>query len=235
MADSMEEGADVIQWTCTGNASQKWYVHMVLDPLDGELIRDFDRLQNACADAWAIRTDLQNGALVYGDREVTYTELPAALEGAEYVVTPCDAKNLTGELAAFTAAEDMTVYVALDARVTSTPSWLADWTRTEMTCRNSNDVEYVLYARQAAQGEVITLGANEQASGCVQYTVMAVRAQAAALTGDVDGNGVLGVNDAVGLQKWLVRCGTLVNDGDINGDGVVNVIDLALLKAMLTA
>ncbi|MBQ8926685.1 MAG: RICIN domain-containing protein [Oscillospiraceae bacterium] len=238
IADSKDEGADVIQWTCTGNNSQKWYVSMVLDPLQGELIRDFDRLNNTYAGAWAIKSDLQDGALLFGDREVTYTGLPEALLGAEYVMTPCDAKNLTGDLAEFTAAEDLTVYAAFDARVTTPPAWLSDWTKTELTFRNSNDVQFVVYAREVQQGERVTLGENGQSSGCVNYTVMAVKkAEEQALTGDIDDNGVLGVTDAVMLQKWLLRAGTLTNgkNADINGDGIINVIDLTLLKRMLTA
>ena len=52
---------------------------MVLDPLNGTLIRNFDRLQSEYADAWSIETGLAAGAPVYGDREVTYTAVPDAL------------------------------------------------------------------------------------------------------------------------------------------------------------
>ena len=122
--------------------------------------------------------------------------------------------------------------------MTTPPAWLSDWTKTELTFRNSNDVQFVVYAREVQQGERVTLGENGQSSGCVNYTVMAVKkAEEQALTGDIDDNGVLGVTDAVMLQKWLLRAGTLTNgkNADINGDGIINVIDLTLLKRMLTA
>ena len=234
ISDSKEDGADVIQWTSTGNDSQKWIVSMVLDPLNGTLIREFDRLQSEYAGAWSIESGLSEGALVYGDREVTYTAVPDALSGAEYVRTPCDAKNLSGTLAEFTAAEPVTVYVALDSRVEQAPAWLSGWTKTDLALTNSNNVSYVLYAKNTGAGETVTLGENGQTSGCVNYTVIAAKMKAA---GDLDGDGALTVSDAVLLQKWLLHePGTQLYDwtaGELSGDGRLTAADLTLMKRLL--
>ena len=60
---------------------------------------------------------------------------------------------------------------------------------------------------------------------------------AAALPGDLDGDGVLTVTDAVLLQRYLLGADTLTQGqwqvADCNADGVVNGFDLALLRQKL--
>jgi len=127
---------------------------------------------------WQSGTNLQLGSTVYGDRTFTYTSLPDVLHGAAYVMTACDSKNFTGDLAQLTAESDQIVYVAMDTRVSTAPVWLSDWTlQADMTAEASDGnqtVTYRLYSRAVEAGETITLGTNGQASGCVGYTVMTV-------------------------------------------------------------
>ena len=56
-----------------------------------------------------------------------------------------------------------------------------------------------------------------------------------AVAGDVNGDGMCSVLDAVVLQKWLLAVPevTITEDADMNGDGMINIIDLALLKKRL--
>lgn len=153
--------------------------------LTGTLISNVHVYDTENSSDWSIYTDLQLGELVYGDRdEVTYTTLPDALVGAEYVRTACDSKNYTNDLATLTAAENIDVYVALDKRVTdnTVPSWLSGWTATGLTATSSNDVTFNLYKKSVAANETITLGSNGQPSGCVGYTVMAVASTEEATT-----------------------------------------------------
>ena len=227
----------MIQWTSTGNDSQKWIVSTVLDPLNGTLIREFDRLQSEYAGSWSIESGLSEGALVYGDRDVTYTAVPDALSGAEYVRTPCDAKNLSGTLAEFTVSEPVTVYAALDSRVEQAPAWLSGWTKTDLALSNSNNVSYVLYAKEMDAGETVVLGENGQTAGCVNYTVAVTAKQAAPVTGDIDADGLCGKTDLVMMREYLLTAGTLTPEqaaiADINSDGRLNAADLTLLKQML--
>lgn len=102
------------------------------------------------------------------------------------------------------------VYTALDSRVTALPAWLKDWTATGLTAENDKGVQFVLYSRQAANGEQITLGSNGQSSGCVGYAVFAVGASR--LAGDVNGDGAFSIANVVSLQKWL-RGGDLLPIG----------------------
>ena len=125
------------------------------------------------------------------------------------------------------------MYTALDSRVTALPAWLKDWTATGLTAETDKGVQFVLYSRQAAKGEQITLGSNGQSSGCVGYAVFAVGASR--LAGDVNGDGAFSIADAVSLQKWLCG-GDPLSDwqaGDLNGDGRIDSVDLCMMKRML--
>lgn len=232
-AGSKEEGANVVQWARDGSDNQKWMLEQRIEPLEGTLIRSL-LVQDRENDAdWSIVQSIQNGDPVFGDRDAVYTALPAQLAWAEYIRTACDSKNSSSDLAVFTAGAHITVYTALDSRVTALPAWLKDWTATGLTAETDKGVQFVLYSRQAAKGEQITLGSNGQSSGCVGYAVFAVGASR--LAGDVNGDGAFSIADADSLQKWLCG-GDPLSDwqaGDLNGDGRIDSVDLCMMKRML--
>lgn len=230
-AGSLETGAQVVQWSCDETPSQSWEVSIRIQPLTGVLM-DAAVLDTAYDSSWSLEQALQTGCLVYGDRDVTYGEIPAALQGAEYLRPACDSKNTQGDLVQITAKADLVLYAALDTRVEQLPQWLEGWTKTEQVLDNSKQVVYALYCRTVQTGETVTLGSNGQVQGCVQYTVFAVQKGD---SGDVNGDGQCTVADAVMLQKFLIRAGGLANQtaADLSGDGVINGMDLVLLKRQL--
>lgn len=125
-AGSKEEGANVVQWARDGSDNQKWMLEQRIEPLEGTLIRSL-LVQDRENDAdWSIVQSIQNGDPVFGDRDAVYTALPAQLAGAEYIRTACDSKNSSSDLAVFTAGAHITVYTALDSRVTALPAWLKE-------------------------------------------------------------------------------------------------------------
>lgn len=207
--------------------------------LSGNLISKLTILDTSYQ--WAIDTDTQAGDSIYTDREdVTYSNLPEWLIGSEAVVTPCDAKKIEGDLANLTASEDITLVVALDTRVTTAPSWLSGWNAMSETVKSNKDFEYALYSKNIKSGETITLGTNGQTSGCVGYTVFAVRtadippAPSVTVDGDVNADGNFDAADVALFQKWLLAVpgAKLVSleAGDVCKDGVLNVFDLCMMK-----
>ena len=70
------------------------------------------------------------------------------------------------------AGDDITVYLAFDNRVTALPDWVSGYEATDLTFTNSNNVTYVVYSKDFASGETVSLGQNGQSSGCVNYTVL---------------------------------------------------------------
>lgn len=204
-----------------------------IEPLNGTLIQNLLVEESAGYQSWSIQTNTSAGDSVYGDRDaVTYTFLPKLLTGTERIVTACDAKAVSGDQAAFTAADDITVYIGLDKRVTSVPSWMSGYTDTGLIAQNSNDVVYKIYSCNFLAGDTVTLGTNGQSSGCVNYTVFVRK-----FVGDVNNDGAFNVTDVVVLQKWLLAVPNtqLANwkAADLCEDNTLNAFDLCLMKRLL--
>ena len=184
---------------------------------------------------WFLDENITTGSLLYGDREVTYAQLPAELQNTATIRTACDSKNLDASLAVFTAGMNETVYVLEDSRVTTIPEWLNQYTKTNLTVVGSNDVTFNVYAKEVSQGDTVVLGTNGQISGCVNYTVLIKANGASSIIGDADANGTVEFADVVMLQKYLLKKGHLTDwkQADVCQDGVINIFDLIALKKLL--
>lgn len=206
------------------------------DPIDGKFAK---QLKGYTLPAlWAVNEDIQVGSAVYTDRDgVTYAELPDAIAGAEAIAVPCDAKKSETDIAVFTAGEDITVYVAMDVRVTALPAWLSGWTDTGLSAKNSQDVVYAVYSRDFKSGDTVTLGTNGQSAGCVNYTVFISAAKPAEVKGDVNGDGAMNVADIVTLQQWLLAYPDAKladwQAADLSADGRLDSLDLAAMRVLL--
>jgi hypothetical protein len=206
---------------------------------DGTYIKNLTVNDAENAADWSVQTEKQPGSNVFGDRAFTFTgEMPAVLNGAEWISTACDSKKYGDTEAQFTAGEDITAFIALDTRVTDVPAWLGDWKQTADTITDDGDpqVTYQLYRRDFAANETVTLGALAQAN-CVNYAVAVTAKQAEAVIGDINADGICSLTDVVMLQKFLLTDGTLTTEqaavADMNADGKLNAIDLTLLKRLL--
>ena len=235
---STEEGADVVQWTCNDSDDQKWVLEIKVDPINGELIKNLIVKDIERHTYWNIAQGLAEGSLLYGDRPATYTSVPDVLKGAEYIITSCDSKYWADDLATFTAGDDITVYVGLDARVEVPPAWLTEWELTELTFSNTNNVVFNLYRKDFDSGEIVTLGTNGDSTTCVNYTAMAVlRTAQEELKGDVNLDGKVDVADAVKLQNHLLRALELTAqeqaEADVCEDGILNSFDVIFLRRIL--
>lgn len=150
-------------------------VSVKAEPIDGTLIKQLEVKDSVNRLNWSLAESVHTGDNVYGDRDAVFTTLPAALDGAEYIRTACDSKTSTGTLAQFTAGENMTVYAAFDSRVENAPAWLSTWEKTDLTAENNKGVTYVIYSLNVSSGDTVTLGANGQSQGCVNYAVFAAK------------------------------------------------------------
>ncbi|MGN0620871.1 MAG: dockerin type I repeat-containing protein, partial [Porcipelethomonas sp.] len=191
---------------------------------------------------WAIDTCLEAGDKVFGDRDIeksAFSEVPAKYKGAELVLTPCDSKNSEKEQAELTAAEDITVFVGFDSRLTSIPSWVNGWTKETETIKTSNGITFELYSKDIKANETIALGANGQANGVVNYIVLAAKEDISlpVIPGDLNCDNCVNVFDLVMYKQCIL--GTRILEGqalanaDINGDSDRNISDLILLQKFL--
>ncbi len=253
-AASKDEGANVIQWACDGTSNQNWILEIVIPSLNGNLIQNLQVQDQATYKSWAIDTATASGDMIFGDRDVTYVQLPAALEGAESILTACDAKNATTDLATFQTAKDATVYVGLDTRVTTVPAWMSGYTLQDgMTVTNSKEVVFQFYAMDISAGETVTLGANGQSAGCVNYTVFAVEKAAETTTETTTTTTtttttsattttttntettVTTTEEPAATTTATTAAGDAILYGDVNGDNDVNILDVLTLNKNLLA
>lgn len=144
-------------------------------PVNGRLFRNLLIADTAYPNDWVLADNAKVGSQVYGDRDFTFAALPESLNGAEQIITPCNAKNVFSDYAEFTAAQDITVCIALDTRVEDagkTPPWLSDYTRTDQTAVCSNEVVFAIYEKLFRAGETVSLGSNNMNGNCICYTVL---------------------------------------------------------------
>ena len=141
---------------------------------------------------------------------------------------------------------DHTVYAMIsDGEDADTVCFEGDLSDCQPVVYQGNVVWYVRNGDQATfyqltpDGEIQTKTAGyshicENGSGTCVVCGEEVQQPPETVAGDVNGDGVISLADAVTLQKWLLE----LNDsatltGDLTGDGVINGMDLALLRYKL--
>ena len=206
---------------------------------DGRLITGLTVNDSENAADWSVVTKAkQTGSAVFGDRAFRFTDMPAVLDGAEWVQTACDSKIYANEQASFTAGADLTAYILLDTRITDLPAWLGDWTRTEDTLSDDGNpvVTYQLYQKDFAAGETVTLGVLGQSS-CVNYSAAVTEQKKSPVTGDINADGICNQDDLVMMRDYLLTAGTLTAEqgaaADLNKDDIISAADLTELKRIL--
>lgn len=123
--------------------------------------------------------------------------------GAEYIRTACDSKLITTDLGSFTAGADITVYIAVDTRVTENlPAWLGSWTKTDSSVSTSNDLTLQLYKKNFNSGDSVTLGTNGGSGNSVNYVVAAVPKEVEPISGTLIKD--LTVYDKENAADWSI-------------------------------
>lgn len=144
----------------------------------GDLLKDISVNESANVTSWKILKNAAVDSPLFGDRTFTFTTLPEKLIGAEQLITSCDAKAFTGDIADMTAVEDITLYIALDSRMkdpeNAVPEWLGSYELVSETASTSNDLTFIFYKKNFSKGDKITIGGNAHSYSVVNYTVFAV-------------------------------------------------------------
>ena len=105
---------------------------------------------------------MEKSKLVYSDRTYVFTDVPAEIYGAEYVLGLNSDKSVTIQnYLTFDASQDLTLMVAYDARATSLPDWLKNWNLTNLLIK-TNDTNFKVYTKEYPAGQII-LGGNKAA------------------------------------------------------------------------
>lgn len=124
---------------------------------------------------------LTAGAVQYVDR--TYAiiaPVPAAVAAQTFIQTANGDKAVSPgstNFMSFTLGQAASVYVAIDQRVTSKPTWLANFTDTGTTLQGggpSPGVPFELFVKSYGAGSVVTLGSNIPAGANNQNSMYSV-------------------------------------------------------------
>ena len=204
--------------------------------ISGKFFKNVTVADNAYPSGWSVG-NAESGSLIFGDRDFTINTIPENLKNAEILMTACDAKNSAENIADFKAGEDITLYIALDSRVENVPEWLSDYNKTNLTITTSNDLTLELYSKEIKAGETVILGSNGQSAYCVNYTVLATKSDGIQeITGDIDNDGKLAVNDLVLVNRHILDVSPLTAEqcrrADLNSDGTIDAFDLVMMRKL---
>ena len=210
---------------------------ITIDPINGTLVKQLVVNDTQNGADWSIGYNFGSGSKLFGDRDFTAVSVPASLTGAEAIKTACDSKTVTSDLGTFTAGADITVYTAVDSRVTgSLPSWLSGWEKTGEAITTSNDLTMELFKKTFSSGSKVTLGTNGGSTGCVNYIVLVTENAPEPINGKLIKN--LVVNDRENAADWSISYGfgngsTIFGDRDFTVQGVPS--NLANAEVIKTA
>ncbi len=121
-----------------------------------------------------------SGAYYSIDSEYMFTQVPAYLKNATYIMTALDdfeagkmtVNNDNNEFLSFRINKLVTVYVGYDWRPDELPAWLKDWQQhDERICTTSDIISFRIYSKQFEPGK-ITLGHNWSKGAQQMYTVI---------------------------------------------------------------
>ncbi|MDR3001385.1 MAG: rhamnogalacturonan lyase [Fibromonadaceae bacterium] len=117
------------------------------------------------AASWSIKSDFSVGQKAYGDREYLTISVPEGLLGAEWISSSMETRRSISSSAIiqFEMKIDGIVHVIHENRVTTKPSWLADFTATELVASvndNQEDRLFTVYSKEFLAGETVSMGRN---------------------------------------------------------------------------
>ncbi|MDR6944013.1 malectin domain-containing carbohydrate-binding protein [Mucilaginibacter pocheonensis] len=116
---------------------------------------------------WSVQSWLDIGQKQYADAGITFSNLPPALYGADWLRT---GNSAVSDNPVFTINADADVFVAMDIAPEQKPAWLNDYEITGQSIETdaNGGHKLPLYRKRFKNGDTILLGANK---GKYMYTV----------------------------------------------------------------
>ncbi len=129
-------------------------------PVSSQLISNLS-VYDKYAGNWSIQTNnFAIGDMLFGDRGYTLTSIPAALQNSSWIRSANDSKYSTSNpLLSFSLNKQSTVYIPIDNRIMTLPSWLKDgtWINTDTTITDNESTPrtFVLYSKVFTSGLIV--------------------------------------------------------------------------------
>jgi beta-galactosidase len=127
------------------------------------IITDVKPASPASAARWLAQTWLDTGRPVYVDAPITFSKLPSALYGAEWLQASAKAVSSAANQtrATFRVSTAADVYIAFDAKPAGRPDWLKAYedTKTTLETDEAGGRLYQVFRQRFAAGATVALGA----------------------------------------------------------------------------
>jgi hypothetical protein len=187
---------------------------------DTRLIKNLDLWDvwtyNYNASHWIEQGNLQKGASMYGEANISITSLPGFLAGADWIQTAYGSKNFTDKtIATFQLIADAEVFIAHNKKIISKPTWLKDFRKVEGTIQNEAGEVFEIYKKQFRKNDTVRLGANGNTEASMYIVIVKPTGQIPGLQKpkgklfDVLKYGAVGDNktiNTVAIQKAIDEC-----------------------------
>lgn len=178
---------------------------------------------------------LDSSRSMYTDRPYQFTSVPSEYQGAYYLQTANDDKQTSAasNLINFTAAKDITVYVAYTTVNNQITNWLSGWNTNNPAINSDlsgNEANRLVASKSFSAGQTVTLKGNGGTSATTSMYNVLVKADegsSCSLEGDLNNDGVVDGTDYAALGNSFLSSGA--HSADINGDQVVDGTDYALM------
>lgn len=213
----------------SGSASDPGEIPVIDEYLKSRLISRLDIKDASYGAQWSIAESYNTGDKAFGDREHVIWSVPSNILGGEHILTACNSKNTDSDLAVLTAAADITVYVALDRRVTTPPLWLGSFTHLSeiVEINDSEEIRpFDVYAKELPAGQSVTLGTNGMSGACMNYTVFVNEKEAETTTTTTTATTTTTTVTTTNVTPSL--------PGDANCDNTVDMGDAVLIMQSIS-
>jgi beta-galactosidase len=116
---------------------------------------------------WSVQSWIDLGQKQYAHADITFSNLPPALYGADWI---CTSNNAANPKASFTINANADVFVAMDIAPVQRPKWLNDYEVTGQSVETDADGgrKLSVYRKGFKKGSIVLLGQNK---GKYMYTV----------------------------------------------------------------
>ncbi len=175
-----------------------------------------------------LETNPAVGKKIYNDRSYNFTNVPAEIANAEYVVWKNDYKNYTSNpMLTFSLQTDCKVYIAHDDRLIR-PDWLVNkYTKTDLSIA-VNDTRLTLFEASFKKDDVVSCGVNHTQGNLntsTQYLVFVAPDKPSAINHIKESNlKIINTYSGISLVSSNEYIGTSYSINDYSGKRIVSGI-----------
>ncbi|MBS1520859.1 MAG: DUF4982 domain-containing protein [Bacteroidetes bacterium] len=116
------------------------------------------KINNTDAKRWSLQSWMDIGDSAYTDANISFSQLPPALYGADWIKTP-EHINQHSALPTFVVREASDVYVTINAKADDRPDWLKEYQPAGLSLQTDENggTSFAIYKKRFVGGSTVTL------------------------------------------------------------------------------